>query len=253
MLARLAEIAEENVPGTLDDLDTEFLHDLRVVVRRARSVLRELRGRVPARRARTSSRDELRWVQALTGPVRDLDVQLLEWYELIAALPPAPRREPRRRCMSCSHGGASEPSAALQRGLRSARFAGALDEWRSLASLARAGRREGPAASRPADRGGGGDTGSARSTGGWSTTAGRIDDASPPEALHDLRKRGKELRYLLELFGGLFPGAVVKPMVSTLKDLQDVLGRFQDRAVQAEQLRRPRATSSPCSRAGRRR
>ncbi len=65
----------------------------------------------------------------------------------------------------------------------------------------------------------------------------RIDDESPPEALHDLRKRGKELRYLLELFGGLFPDSVVKPMVSALKGLQDVLGRFQDRAVQAGLLR----------------
>ena len=65
----------------------------------------------------------------------------------------------------------------------------------------------------------------------------RIDDSSPPEALHDLRKRGKELRYLLELFGSPFPKRVVKPMVSTLKDLQEVLGRFQDRAVQIELLR----------------
>jgi CHAD domain-containing protein len=66
---------------------------------------------------------------------------------------------------------------------------------------------------------------------------GRIADDSDPEALHDLRKRGKELRYLLELFGSPFPNEVVKPMISTLKDLQDVLGRFQDRAVQAEELR----------------
>ena len=50
---------------------------------------------------------------------------------------------------------------------------------------------------------------------------GRIDDGSPAEDLHELRKRGKELRYLLELFGSPFPKAVVKPLVSTLKDLQD--------------------------------
>jgi hypothetical protein len=54
----------------------------------------------------------------------------------------------------------------------------------------------------------------------------RIDDDSPADALHDLRKRRNELRYLLELFGSLFPGSVVKPTVSALKGLQDVLGRF---------------------------
>ena len=64
-----------------------------------------------------------------------------------------------------------------------------------------------------------------------------IDDDSPAEALHDLRKRGKELRYLLELFGTRSRARSVKPMVSALKGLQDVLGRFQDRAVQAEMLR----------------
>jgi CHAD domain-containing protein len=66
---------------------------------------------------------------------------------------------------------------------------------------------------------------------------GAIDETSPAEALHDLRKRGKELRYLLELFGGLWPAETVKPMVRTLKGLQDVLGRHQDREVQADSMR----------------
>jgi CHAD domain-containing protein len=64
-----------------------------------------------------------------------------------------------------------------------------------------------------------------------------IDDASPHEALHDLRKKGKELRYLLEFFAPLFPAKVTKPMVKTLKALQDTLGRFQDREVQAAMIR----------------
>ena len=64
-----------------------------------------------------------------------------------------------------------------------------------------------------------------------------IDEDSPHEALHDLRKKGKELRYLLEFFASLYPADVVKPMVATLKGLQDVLGRFQDREVQSDALR----------------
>ncbi len=60
-----------------------------------------------------------------------------------------------------------------------------------------------------------------------------IDDSSPPEDYHELRKKGKELRYLLELFGSpLYPAEVVKPMIKSLKALQDVLGRHQDREVQ---------------------
>jgi CHAD domain-containing protein len=64
-----------------------------------------------------------------------------------------------------------------------------------------------------------------------------IDDDSPHEALHELRKKGKELRYLLEFFSPLFPSKVTKPMVRTLKALQNTLGRFQDREVQVAMLR----------------
>jgi CHAD domain-containing protein len=235
VLSRLADIAEENLPGTLEDLDTEFLHDLRVSVRRARSVLRELRGVHPPAE-RTHLRDELRWVQALTSPVRDLDVQLVEWGELTTALPPERRADlaPLHRLLSRHR---ADAVRTLRRGLRGRRFAESLVEWRALADGP-------PAPHAAADR--------PRAELAIEAVAGDrirsvyrrmvrdglgISDESPPDALHDLRKRGKELRYLLELFGGLFPGSVVKPTVSTLKGLQDVLGRFQDRAVQAELLR----------------
>ena len=67
---------------------------------------------------------------------------------------------------------------------------------------------------------------------------GAIDSTSPPAAYHALRKKGKELRYLLELFGAPFyPKKVVKPMIKSLKALQDVLGRHQDRQVQQAMLR----------------
>jgi CHAD domain-containing protein len=66
----------------------------------------------------------------------------------------------------------------------------------------------------------------------------RIDPGSPAEDYHELRKKGKELRYLLELFGAqLFDPEVVDGLVGTLKSLQDVLGRHQDREVQVALLR----------------
>jgi CHAD domain-containing protein len=235
VLLRLAGIADRNVPGTLADLDTEFLHDLRVSVRRARSVLRELRGvHPPAERAHL--RAQLRWLQAVTGPVRDLDVQLLEWHELTASLSPE-----RRADVALLHDLLSERRAtafrALRRGLRSRRFTYAMNDWRLLAGVAPApsSASERPLADLPIEAVAGDRI---RSVHRRMVRDGRaIGDDSPPEALHDLRKRGKELRYLLELFGGLFPRPVVKPMVSALKSLQDVLGRFQDRAIQADLLR----------------
>jgi CHAD domain-containing protein len=226
VLARLADIAEANVPGTLDDVDAEFLHDLRVAVRRARSVLRELKGvHPPAPWAHL--REELKWVQAMTGPVRDLDVQLEEW-EDGADLQPLHDLLAARRAQELK---------ALRRGLRGKRFAAALEAWRALATLPPATRDdpERPLATEAIDAVAGDRI---RSVYRRMVRDGRaIGDDTPDEALHDLRKRGKELRYLLELFGGLFPAEVVKPMVAALKGLQDVLGRFQDRAVQVDQLR----------------
>ena len=226
VLLRLADIAEANVQGTLDDVDTEFLHDLRVAVRRARSVLRELaRVHTPAPRARL--RTELKWVQTVTGPLRDLDVQLLEWDEVAGErtdeLAPLRALLEQRRAREL---------VRVRRALRGRRFAAALEAWRALGSAPPS---EEPRAALPIDA-----VAADRIRKVYRRMirdGGRIDDASPDEDLHELRKRGKELRYLLELFGSLFPSDVVKPLVRALKDLQDVLGRFQDRSVQTEMLR----------------
>ncbi|MGH9213928.1 MAG: CHAD domain-containing protein [Acidimicrobiales bacterium] len=232
VLAQLAEVVEANLAGTLDDLDTEFLHDLRVAVRRSRSVLREMK-KVFEPQARRAQADALRWVQAVTGPTRDLDVQLLEWDELVAHLPAESRAD-----VGVAHEVLTERRTdafrAMRATLRSAGYQQRWGSWRAFVA-------EPPA---PAD-----DRAGQRAI---RRLAGRrirsvyramvrdgsaIDQSSPPEALHDLRKRGKELRYLLELFGGVLPASKVKPLVASLKGLQDVLGRHQDREVQAESLR----------------
>jgi CHAD domain-containing protein len=237
VLEQLADIAEAHLPGTIADLDTEFLHHLRTSIRRARSVLRELKG-IHDPDARAHLRVELKWAQALTGPVRDLDVQLLEWESLVSPLGRERASELSALRALLERHRASE-FARLRRGLRGKRFAVVLRAWRELAAApppvagdAAEGAELAPA---PIEAVAGARIRSVYRR--MVRDGGRIDDASPAEALHDLRKRGKELRYLLELFGSPFPSEVVKPMIATLKDLQDVLGRFQDRAVQSEALR----------------
>ena len=233
VLDDLAGIVEANLPGTLDDLDTEFLHDLRVAVRRSRSVLRELKRAFPPEPLATQ-RDALRWIQAITGPTRDLDVQLRDWDHLVSAIPVERHAALKPvRALLVRH--RANAFRTLRRELRGEAYRQAWDGYRAFlpGDLGPPGDR--PDAERPIIE-----------------VAGRrirkvyrrmvamgaaIDDASPAEHLHELRKRGKELRYLLELFGGLWPGQVVKPMVRSLKGLQDVLGVHHDREVQADYLR----------------
>jgi len=114
----------------------------------------------------------------------------------------------------------------------SKRFRAALRAWQALAAEPGA---PGPDAGRPIEAIAGKRI--AKVLARMLRDGGKIGAGSPPEALHDLRKRGKELRYLLELFGSVFPERAVEPLVSGLKHLQKVLGRFQDRAVQIETLR----------------
>lgn len=234
ILTQLISAIEANLPGTLADVDSEFLHDLRVAVRRTRSLQREFRGVFPeADRARL--RGEFRWLQEITGPTRDLDVYLLDFDAFAGSLPPAQRSslEPLRVLLIERR---SRERGRMVRALRSSRTQTLLAEWKRLVETLP----ELPEGDRP-DAAGPilGLAGQRIATvyGQMLKMGARIDDQSPPVALHDLRKKGKELRYLLEFFGRLFAPATVDPMVKTLKSLQDTLGRFQDREIQAEMLR----------------
>ncbi|HEX4660254.1 MAG TPA: CHAD domain-containing protein [Streptosporangiaceae bacterium] len=75
VLTALLHTLEANVNGTVRDLDTEFLHDLRIAVRRTRSALK-LAGDVLPGDLVSRFRAEFKWLGDLTTPTRDLDVYL---------------------------------------------------------------------------------------------------------------------------------------------------------------------------------
>ena len=60
----------------------------------------------------------------------------------------------------------------------------------------------------------------------------------PRDDIHRVRKRAKELRYLLEMFGPVFVREGLDPVVQRLRSLQDTLGEFQDAEVQRSWLAR---------------
>ncbi|MGZ4271655.1 MAG: CHAD domain-containing protein [Solirubrobacteraceae bacterium] len=230
VLAHLLATIELNLPGTLADVDPEFLHDFRVAVRRTRSVQRQLQRVFPPEPLAAARRD-FRWLQQITGPSRDLDVGLLDFDAIAARLPAAhaAELEPLRGVLAERR---TRERARMVRTLRGARARRVLAGWSALVGgLADAPEDDRPDAARPiADVAG---ERILRVHRQMVRLGSAIDDDSPPTALHDLRKRGKELRYLLELFGSAFPAEHTRPLVKSLKALQDTLGRFQDREVQA--------------------
>jgi CHAD domain-containing protein len=227
ILESLLDAMEANVPGTVRDIDTEFLHDLRVAVRWTRSALK-LCGDALPRGLASEFRPEFRWLGDLTTPTRDLDVFLLGYPEMAANLVGASEADliPFRDYLT------TERAAAYRRlvvGLRSARFSRLRSNWRAaLADV------------RPVGRltvaGLAGEKIAAAHRGALRTGRG-ITPASPAESLHDLRKRCKELRYLVEMFGSLHDPARLSQAVRELKALQDCLGEFQDGDVQRAEIR----------------
>ena len=192
-----------NLPGTLADTDTEFLHDLRVAVRRTRALQRELRG-VFAPEPLRAYRDGFKELQRITGPTRDLDVQLLEFGELSAGLPEEVAGDvaPLRRLLE-DH--LVVERRAMVRALRSARDRARCSTTGASTSTGSSTSHEAerPDAARPvADVAG---ERIAKVYRQMVKMGSAIDDDSPHEALHDLRKKGKELRYLLEFFASLYP------------------------------------------------
>ncbi|MDQ6607438.1 MAG: CHAD domain-containing protein [Actinomycetota bacterium] len=234
VLRRLAEVIEANLEGTIADLDAEFLHDFRVSVRRSRAVQREFRGTFPAETLERF-RSEFRWLQLITGVSRDLDVYVLE-FEAMRALVPGPIRSDLDPLGKVLLDRRLVARRTMARALRSERATTLRRDWEAfleeLVGLPDDGR---PDAGRAIGQLVGERI--AKVYRKMVKLGSAIDADTPPEAYHDLRKKGKELRYLLELFGAaLFPGDVVKPMIKTLKALQDVLGRHQDREVQVATL-----------------
>jgi len=217
--------------GTVRDVDIEFLHDFRVAVRRSRSAVKLLGDVLPPALVAWAA-PQLKWLGDLTTPSRDLDVQLQELPSLTTRLTSGRPEDLEPLVLHLTRLRTGE-RRTLVRGLRSGRFERWRARWRAwLEELAVwDGRpRVGPTAA---------ELGVERLVGTDRRVlrrGSRITPGSPAEDLHDLRKRCKELRYLLEIFTPLLDPADARGAVKELKTLQDVLGTFQDREAQREAI-----------------
>ena len=233
ILLHLLNTIEDNIPGTRANLDSEFLHDLRVAIRRTRSALTQIKD-VFAPDLVERNKEAFGWLGEITGPVRDLDVYLLDFNDYQASLPEAlrPHLEPLRDFIHAHYGAEQK---ALVEHLDSKRFRDLLREWRAFLEAPVPERSVVPNAMRPVK--------AVADERIWTMykrvrKEGRaITPASPPEDMHELRKSCKKLRYLIEFFDSLYPKQEVRQLVKLMKVLLDNLGNFQDLAVQADHLR----------------
>ena len=232
ILLGLLDTLEANLDGARRNLDSEFLHDLRVATRRTRSALAQIKDVLPADIV-AQFKEGFAWLQQVTGPVRDLDVYLLDFPVLRESLPPVLREdlEPLKTFLLSHY---DEEQQKLAAALDSPRCRTLLLEWRAFLEQPVPAEPPAPNAGKSikavAD-------GRIRRMFKRVRREGRaIGEHSPPEELHELRKSCKKLRYLMEFFQSLYPEDEIRGPIKQIKVLLDNLGRYQDLAVQAAHL-----------------
>lgn len=218
---------QANEEGVLETSDPEFVHQLRVALRRLRSALRAHR-RALEPGVEEGLKPELRWITSVAGAARDMDV-------LAGQTLPAMAREGAPLEKAGAFGARLErrrvaARRALRNALRSKRYASlvlAIARWlrspEEHAPRHRADLRKfaGKAIQRGYEK---------------TLAAGRDVETLDAAGRHRVRIEAKKLRYAVQGFSPLWSDSKTDAFLEVLSTLQDDLGRANDAAVAAELL-----------------
>ena len=211
-------------PGTRFGKDPEELHQMRVGIRRFRALLRASRVLLEPEWY-ASLQEELRWLGAMLGTVRDQDVLIEQLYTEAHALPPAERKT-FERLLTTFETHRAQARRQLLDTLRSDRY---LDLLSRLERAAQApALRDAPESSLMH---------LAAQEFKELVKAGKRGTADPSDhELHRLRIRTKRTRYAAELAIETMGKSAIR-FVRQTKRNQDILGEHQDAIVTEERLR----------------
>ncbi|MBA2483743.1 MAG: CHAD domain-containing protein [Nitrosomonas sp.] len=232
LLNDLLNVLLINEQGIRDAIDTEFLHDYRVAVRRTRSVLTQIK-HIFSNKELEYFKQEFYWLGVITSPTRDLDVYLLEFDNYTQALFPKLRDDLIPFQYFLRHHWKLEHTRLCE-ALNSERYQKLIRDWKKVLKRKSVQSSQAFNASKPARQ-----VVNHRILGLYKKVlkeGDAIKAESPDEDLHELRKTCKKIRYLMEFFQNYYPPNQIKRMIKKLKLLQDNLGKFQDLCVQIQQI-----------------
>lgn len=230
IIATFINVARQNEPGIIADIDTEFLHDYRVSLRKVRSVISLFKG-VYSPDETDRLKNEFADLMQITGRLRDLDVYLLERSYYYSLVPPS-THEGIDIMFETFMEERTQLHKHIKKSLKNKDYKKRIDK---LSTQCIEGKWEK------------GDTwqqstlafGSAAILKRYNKVcriARTIDETTPDDVVHELRIHCKKLRYLMEFFTPLFDKKQIKTLIKSLKILQDNLGNFNDFSVQQESL-----------------
>ena len=215
-----------NAPGVLSGENAEFVHQMRVALRRLRSAMRLFDAVLPPGfTARVTP--ELRRLAQLLGAARDWDV--LAGETLPRVLRAQPDKKPgatEKTLVTAIAPQRAACAAAVRSALRSRRYRTMLQELSAtIASM-----RQGDAAEKRARLRGFAARQLKRAENKIRVTPAELAGMSEAQR-HAFRIAAKRLRYAVEFFYSLFDAETVRPYTARLEELQDVLGMLNDHAV----------------------
>jgi triphosphatase len=213
----------EQLPGVRQDLDTEFVHQARVATRRMRSAVRLFQGAMPEKTASYLA-EELKWLGALLGAVRDLDVFLLNLSRFREQIIRFPGRK-KKAFENWAERHRRLPLKALVEGLDSRRFRNFEGRFSRLIQKTPPAHPRAPLARKPIR-----EMAPMIITEHLDAVLGKGQEALAKPKLkrfHLLRIESKRLRYALEFLAPAYGGAL-DPLVSKTVEIQDCLGELQD-------------------------
>ncbi len=228
MVQGLLRAARRYEQGMLAEIDTEFVHQYRVNIRKSRSLVGLFKKTLSSQRY-LLLKSALKILGSRTNDLRDLDVFLLnenDYREMLpenlqAGLPQVFSRIKRRRTIA-----QKKVAAALTSDGYQAEFDQLLHTLSSKPEFSSKYSRL-PIRALVSKK--------VLTQYRRVCAAGEaIRPETSDETVHDLRIECKKLRYLLELFSELFARKKIKQLVRLLKTLQDNLGRINDYSIERE-------------------
>ncbi|WP_181774277.1 CHAD domain-containing protein [Amycolatopsis pittospori] len=221
-------------PGTKSGVDPEDLHQMRVALRRMRSVLK-LSGRLVGPDAEPV-RAELGWLGQSLGDVRDYDVLIGHLREVVAEF--EVRDQPAaRRLVSKFVTERGVAKRRLTRAMTSPRYDSMLQ---GIGRLARQPAAEEPISETAAPTSADLVAGLAKPHRKLAKAVKALPSDPPDDDLHALRIYGKKLRYAAEMAKPAAKkkqSARIQRLIKATKDLQTVLGDHQDACVAVDRMR----------------
>lgn len=234
-LARIAfqtqlESMQLNLEGCLEGIDPIYLHDLRVANRRIRAALVEFEELFPSDVV-LDYQEEFRWIQQVTGEVRDLDVSSLVFPVLRKKVAKSwrPWLDPVSELLQEKRQQAQELLAAE---LTAERIA---DVQKSFADLLAGGVLVQSQAAVESSR----EYGAKRIVDRYRKLR-RIGEGiskhNPETDYHNFRIEAKKLRYQIEFYQPVLDQEEISRLRIELMGLQDTLGTYHDLVVQLKIL-----------------